>query len=128
MHTVSDILIRIKNAQSAQKERLLLPFSKMSQDIAKILKETGFIEDFEKRKRKVKKTEHSFLEIRLVAQAIAGVRVVSKPSRRIYIKRSAIKPVLGGYGVAIISTPKGVMTGEAARKNNLGGEWLAEVW
>ena len=116
----------------AQKERLLVPFSKMKWDIAKILKEGGFIENFERRKKKLKKTEHTFIEIKLDTEsgqaALSEVKIISKPSRRIYIKKSDIRPVLGGYGLSIISTSKGIMTGEDAKKNNLGGEWLAEVW
>ncbi|MDO8494996.1 MAG: 30S ribosomal protein S8 [bacterium] len=126
------MLIRIKNAQAARKERLLIPFSKMKWEIAKVLKEAGFIQDFERRKKKIKKTEHAFIEVKLEVTAgdvaISEVKIISKPSRRVYIKKSEIRPVLGGYGIAILSTPKGVMTGEEAKKNNLGGEWLAEIW
>jgi small subunit ribosomal protein S8 len=132
MYIVSDMLIRIKNAQMARKERLLIPFSKMKWEIAKILKEAGFIQDFERRKKKIKKTEHAFIEVKLEgtegATTISEVKIISKPSRRIYIKKSEIRPVVGGYGISIISTPQGVMTGTEAKKNNLGGEWLAEIW
>lgn len=117
----------------ARKDRLLIPFSKIKWDIAKVLKEGQFIHDFERKKKKQNKnkTEHVFIEIKLNVenpQAISGVRIISKPSRRLYIKKRDIHPVLGGYGIAIISTPRGVMSGEEARKQNLGGEWLAEIW
>lgn len=132
MYIVSDMLIRIKNAQMAGKDRLLIPFSKLKWEMAKILKEGGFIDDFERRKKKLTKTEHPFIEVKLDIEkkkaAISGVKIVSKPSRRVYVKKNEIRPVLGGYGLSIISTPKGIMTGKEARKNNLGGEWLAEIW
>lgn len=131
MYTISDMLIRIKNAQMARKDRLLVPFSKMKWDIAKILKEANFIQDFERKKKKQKKTEQTFIDIKLDAShpgAISGIRIISKPSRRLYIKKAEIHPVLGGYGISIVSTSKGVMTGAEAKKNQLGGEWLAEVW
>lgn len=131
MYVISDMLIRIKNAQMARKDRLLIPFSKMKWDIAKILKEANFIQDFERKKKKQKKTEQTFIDVKLDAEhpgAISGIRIVSKPSRRFYIKKSEIHPVLGGYGISIVSTSKGVMTGAEAKKNQLGGEWLAEVW
>lgn len=131
MYTISDMLIRIKNAQMARQDRLLIPLSKMKWEVAKVLKEWKFIQDFERKKKKLKKTEQAFIEIKLDGErpsAISGVKIISKPSRRIYIKKSDIRPVLEGYGLAIISTPRGVMSGEEARKNNLGGEWLAEIW
>lgn len=131
MYTISDMLIRIKNAQAADKDRLFIPFSKMKWDMAKVLKEGKFIQDFERKKKKLKKNEHTFIEVKLDGEgqpAISGIKIISKPSRRVYIKKGEIRPVSGGYGLAIISTSQGVMSGEQAKKNNLGGEWLAEVW
>lgn len=132
MNSVIDMLIRIKNAQAAKKERILISFSKSKFEVAKILKEKNFIQDIERKKKKVGKTEQSFLEIKLNLNshqpAIAGMKVISKPSRRFYLKKKDIKPVVSGYGISIISTSKGIMTGQDARKNNLGGEVIAEVW
>ena len=132
MITLLDMLIRVKNAQMNKKERVLVSFSKANLEVAKILKNKNFIQDFERKKKKIKKTEHPFLEIKLNSgkqkPAIAGLKIVSKPSRRFYIKKEEIKPVVSGYGISIISTSKGIMTGEEAKKSNLGGELLAEVW
>ena len=132
MTSIIDMLIRIKNAQMNKKERVLVSFSKANLEVAKILKSKNFIQDFERKKKKIKKTEHPFLEINLGSgkqePAIAGLKIVSKPSRRFYIKKEEIKPVVSGYGISIISTSKGIMTGEEAKKSNLGGELLAEVW
>ncbi len=132
MTTVIDMLIRIKNAQAVNKERVLIPFSRSKFEVAKILKEKNFIQDIERKKKKVGKTEQSFLEIKLNFNnnqaAIAGVKIVSKSSRRFYLKKKDIKPVVSGYGISIISTSKGIMTGQEARKNNLGGELIAEIW
>lgn len=132
MNTVTDMLIRIKNAQAAKKERVLIPFSKSKFEVAKILKEKNFIQEIERKKKKVGKTEQSFLEIKLNPNshqvAITGIKIISKPSRRFYLKKKDIKPVVSGYGTSIISTSKGIMTGQDARKNNLGGEVIAEVW
>ena len=132
MISIIDMLIRIKNAQMNKKERVLVSFSKANLEVAKILKNKNFIQDFERKKKKIKKTEHPFLEIKLNSgkqkPAIAGLKIVSRPSRRFYLKKEEIKPVVSGFGISIISTSKGIMTGEEAKKNNLGGELIAEVW
>ena len=132
MYPIANMLIAIKNAQSANKERLLVPFSKSKFDIAKILKEAGFVSDIERKKKKIKKTEQNFVEIKInregQANQISGIKLISKPSRRVYTKKIEIKPVMSGYGLSIISTSKGIMSGEEARKQNLGGELIAEVW
>ena len=109
-----------------------MPFSGIKFEIAKILKEAGFVSEVERKKKKVKKTEQSFLEVKINREGqgrlITGVKLVSKPSRRVYTKKSEIKPVMSGYGVSIVSTSHGIMSGEEARKQNLGGELIAEVW
>ena len=132
MYPIADMLTMIRNAQSANKERLLVPFSKAKFEIARILKETGFVSEVERKKKKIKKTEHNFVELKInrgeLARSISGMKLISKPSRRVYAKKSEIKPVMSGYGIAIISTSKGIMSGEEARKQNLGGELIAEIW
>src|SRR3989344_4939603 len=121
MTSIIDMLIRIKNAQMNKKERVLVSFSKANLEVAKILKNKNFIQDFERKKKKIKKTEHPFLEIKLGSgkqePAIAGLKIISKTSRRFYIKKEEIKPVVSGYGISIISTSKGIMTGEEAQKS-----------
>ena len=132
MYPIADMLTMIRNAQSASKERLLVPFSGAKFEIVKILKEAGFVSEVERKKKKVKKTEQSFLEVKINREGqgrlITGVKLVSKPSRRVYTKKSEIKPVMSGYGVSIVSTSHGIMSGEEAHKQNLGGELIAEVW
>lgn len=139
-YPVADTLIRLKNAQKAKQERVWLPFSRVSLGLGEILKAQGFIESLETRKKKVGRSEKQFIEIKLhVAvssladsadqpRLIDGVKIVSKPSRRFYVKSREIKPILSGQGLAIISTSRGLKSGEAAKKEKLGGEWLATVW
>lgn len=122
----------IRNAQNANKERLLVPFSTVKFAIAKILKEAGFVSEVERKKKKIKKTEHNFVELKINkekgARLISGIKLISKPSRRVYTGKSEIKPVMSGYGISIISTSQGIMNGEEAYKKNLGGELIAEIW
>lgn len=132
MDPISDFFISIKNAYLVKKERLFIPFSKMKFKIAKILEKHGYILEVAKKKKKWKKSEHLYLELRLKynngTPAFEGVRLISKPSRRIYLKKHEIKPVKSGYGISIISTSKGIMTGNEAKKLGVGGEIIAEVW
>jgi small subunit ribosomal protein S8 len=129
---IADMLNRIKNAQALLKERVSLPFSNLKYNIALILKREGFIEDVKKRERKRRK----MIEISLKyyqensnkIPAISGLRRISKPGQRLYIKSKKIRKVKGGYGILIISTPKGLMTDKEAKKENLGGEMICEVW
>lgn len=126
------MLIKIKNAQAARHERVLVPFSKMKFSVAQILHKKGFIGEIEKKKKKLNKAELPFLEMKLAGSesvgSISGVRFISKPSRRMYVGYSEIKSVKNGYGIAVISTPKGLMTDAEARKSHVGGEILFEVW
>ena len=127
------MLVQIKNAQAVGKEQISVPFSNMKFKIAQILKENGFIIDLEKKKKKTKKSELDYLSISLKYDedkhsGIDGFKIISKPSRHIYIGSKDIKPVRSGYGIAAISTSKGVMSSKEARKQNLGGEILFEVW
>ena len=141
MDPIADMLVRIKNAQAVKGEQVMMPFSKVKFKIANILKEAGYISEVERKNKASskggsasggKKTEHEYLQLTLKYQdnqgALNGVKVISHPSRRMYIKAKEIKPVRSGYGLAIISTPNGVMSSKEARKNNLGGEILCEVW
>jgi len=129
---ISDFFIRIKNGYLVKKDRVFIPFSKMKFSIAKILESNGFVLSVGKKKRKTRKSEHTFLDIKLKydknVPAFEDVKLVSTPGRRIYVKKDEIKPVKSGYGIAIISTSKGVMTGEEAKKKGIGGQIIAEVW
>lgn len=136
MDPIADMLTSIKNALAVKKEMVDIPFSKMKFEIAKILEKEGFIEKVEKKKKKIKKGKmrpKPFLEIYLKYDenrnpSIFGLKRVSKPGQRIYLPYKKIKKVKGGYGIAILSTSKGLMTDKEARKNKIGGEIICEVW
>lgn len=131
---ISDMLIRIKNAQAVSHDQVLMPFSKMKFAIANVLKSSGYIAEVDRKNKTSgrKKTEHEFLLLTLKYNdgfgALQGLRIISKPSRRMYVKASDLKPVRSGKGVAIISTSKGIMDSREARKQKLGGEIICEIW
>lgn len=131
-NTVINMLIMIKNAHMAKHEHVLLPSSRSKVRIAEILKEFGYLSNFEKKTKKGRKSEHEYLLLKLRyadnKEAVSGVKVISRPSRKIYIKAKDIKPVRSGQGISVISTPKGIMSSIEARKQNLGGELLFEIW
>ena len=133
MDSISDFFIRIKNAYAVKKDRVVIPFSNLKFEMAKILETKGFVAAVRK-KKKVKKTgkEQLLLDLKLKYQdkepAFNNVKLISRPSRRIYLKKDEIKPVQDGFGVLIISTSKGVMSGEEAKKLGVGGQAIAEVW
>ena len=132
MDPISDMLTRIQNAQAARKEQVSVPFSKVKYRIATLLKEAGYFANVERRKRKDAKTEFEYIDMDLKYAdgqgAISGIRIISRPSRHIYTKASELRPVRSGYGSAIVSTSQGIMTSQAARKANLGGEIMFEIW
>ena len=130
---ISDFLIRIKNAQAVSHEQVLIPFSKMKFAMANVLKADGYLADVERKSKKAKKTEHDYLLLTLKYNedgdgAIQEVKIISKPSRRMYIKAEAIRPVRSGYGLAIVSTSQGIMNSRDAKKQKLGGELICEIW
>lgn len=135
MDPIADMLTIIRNGLAVKKDKVLVPFSKIKFEIAKILEKEKFIEKVEKVKRKIKRGKSKpkpFLEIYLKYEdgqpAISGIEKISKPGQRIYLPYKKIKPVKGGYGIAIISTSKGLMTDKEARKKKVGGEIICEVW
>ena len=126
---IADMLTRVRNATMARHEFVLLPWSKMKLAIAKILKEEGFIKDYEVMRGKPVRTIKLHLKYMDKKQpAISGLKRISKPGLRVYVQRSEIPRVYGGLGIAILSTPKGVMTGQKAWRQSLGGELLCYVW
>jgi small subunit ribosomal protein S8 len=125
---ISDMLNRIRNAQAVLKETVDIPFSDLKYGIAKILEKKGFITKVEKKGKKVRRTVEITLKYNAKQPAISGLKRISKPGQRIYKNAKEIKPVKGGYGVAVISTSKGLMTDKEARKKKLGGEILCEIW
>jgi len=132
MSPIANMLTQIKNAQSRSKEEVVLPFSKMTLGIAEILKNKGFVGGVEKKTKKMKKSEADFISVGLKYEngvgAIGGIKMISKPSRRVYAGKDDLRPVRNGYGISIISTPKGLMTGDEARKMRIGGEIICEIW
>jgi small subunit ribosomal protein S8 len=131
---VADMLTRIRNAVMAGHAQVAMPSSKLKIEIAKILKDEGFLEGFEvvdgeSEVQKVLRIKIKYVgERRQRSPVISGLERVSKPGRRIYTKKTDIPWVLSGIGVAILSTPKGVMTGARARQLGVGGEILCKVW
>lgn len=125
---IADFLTRIRNAAAARKALVEVPYSRIKADIAKILKDEGYITDYEV------DTTGAHPLIKLTTKfvnrksAIAGIKRVSRPGLRKYVGATEIPRVLGGLGVAIVSTPKGVLSGRLARKENVGGELLAYIW
>jgi small subunit ribosomal protein S8 len=124
---ISDMLTRIRNAQRALLPTVEVPHSKLKESIAAILKKEGYVADLAV-EGKPFKTIKLKLKYQGKKSVIEGLRRVSRPGLRQYVGATEIPRVLGGLGVAVISTPEGVMTGLQARKKNLGGELLCYVW
>jgi len=126
---VADFLTRIRNAIRARHQKLDVPASKLKAEIARILKEEGYIQNY----KAVEEDGHKVLRVYLKYSAsneavIRDLERVSRPGCRVYVARDEIKRVQGGLGISILTTPKGVMTGRQARREGVGGEILCEVW
>ena len=126
---IADLLTRIRNATRAKHPRVDLPSSKLKLEVTRILKEEGYLTNYKVVDEKGKKTLRIFLRYTPDRHSvITDLRRVSRPGSRRYVGKYGIRPVVGGMGVAIVSTPRGVMTGTSARKEGVGGELLCEVW
>ncbi len=126
---IADMLTRLRNAIAAKHQRVDVPASKLKLEIARILKEEGFINNFAVRGEGVKKSIRVFLRYDSKgASSISHLSRVSKPGRRVYLGSADIPKVLGGYGINIVSTSQGLMSGKRARRENIGGEVLAEIY
>jgi small subunit ribosomal protein S8 len=126
---IADMLTRIRNGIMTRQKQVVLPGSKVKVALARILKEEGFIRDFEVTKDVPQSQLRIVLKYDRDRQpVITGLRRISKPGRRVYVKRSQIPWVLSGLGVAVMSTPQGIMTGQRARRMGFGGEVLCYVW
>ena len=131
---IADMLTRIRNAQMAGHAAVAMPSSNIKKEIARILKEEGFIEDYEVLTGE--KVSQTTLQIKIKyagerrsrKPVISGIERVSRPGRRVYTRHDEIPWVLSGMGISILSTPKGVMTGQRARQEGVGGEILCKVW
>jgi len=125
---IADLLTCVRNSAAAQKSEIFVPYSKIKSDIVRILKEEGYISDY------VIDTEAAHPRIKITnklvnrSSAITGLKRVSRPGLRRYIGAKEVPRVLGGMGIAILSTPRGVLSGREAKKQNVGGELLAYVW
>ena len=129
MDFIANALTLIRNAQAVSKERVKIPFSSLVWNVVKVLKKKSFIEEAAKRGRSLNK----FIDLKIKYDEdgepfIRGLKKVSKQGQRVYIGSKEIRLVRSGYGIVIISTPKGVMTGQEAKKKNLGGEVLCKIW
>ena len=129
---LADFLTCIRNAARASKSEIRVPWSRMRSDVAHILKNEGYVTDVEKVKDEKAKAGKPELLVKLRGQgktrAITQITRVSKPGRRQYVGATEIPRVLGGLGIAVVSTPRGVMAGHQAKKQNLGGELLLTVY
>ena len=126
---IADMLTRVRNANSVYHEKVEIPGSKIKQAIAGILKEEGFIKDFEV----INDDKQGVIRVSLKygpnrEKIITGIKRISKPGLRVYAKKEELPRVFGGLGIAIISTSQGVMSDKEARRKNLGGEVIAYIW
>jgi len=126
---IADLLSRLRNASRARKEEFTVPYSKLKSEIARILQKEGYIAGFE-----LETPEKGHPQIKIKnkfvnkTSAIAGLKRISRPGLRRYVGADEIPRVLGGMGIAVLSTSRGVLSGHEARKQNIGGELLAYVW
>jgi len=126
---IADMLTRIRNASSAKFTSVDIPGSKVKTEIAKVLKQEGYIKNY----KFIRDDKQGVLRVYLKYGSgrecvIAGLQRISKPSRRVYVKKKEIKPVLNGMGVSILSTSKGIMSGGRAKQENVGGEIICHIW
>ena len=126
---ISDMLTRIRNANSAGKDTVSMPSSKVLVEIARVITEEGYVEGYTVEDTKPQKTLHITLKYgKKRAKVIRGIRRISKPGLRIYSTAEKLPRVLGGLGIAVVSTSKGMMCDRDARKAGVGGEVIAYVW
>ena len=125
---ITDILNRIRNAQAVLHSKVEMPFSNLKYEIVKILEKNKLVEKVEKKGKKTKKIIEITLKYKEKTPVISGLKRISKPGQRIYKNTKEIRRVKGGYGIAIISTSRGLMTNKEARKQKIGGEVLCEIW
>ena len=125
---IADMLTRIRNANQMRYKEVEVPASKIKNEIARILKEEGFISNYKIKKNNIQDNIVLYLKYSGKERVITGLKRISKPGLRVYAKAEEIPTVLSGLGIAIISTSKGMMTDRDARKASLGGEVLAYIW
>jgi small subunit ribosomal protein S8 len=126
---VADMLTRIRNANMAKLEKVDVPASKLKIEVTKILKEKGFIKSFKvlrDRKQGIIRISLKYLDGQ--EKCLTGLKRISKPGRRVYVDKTEIPKVMGGFGIAILSTSKGILTDEVCRRERVGGEVLCNIW
>lgn len=127
--TISDFIIQIKNGYMAKKEVIVVSFSNTKEAIAKILTKEGYLKTYEVKKiTEIKEEIKVKLKYKGKEASITDIIRISKPGRRVYVKSDKIPKILGGIGKTIVSTSKGLMTGDEARKNKIGGELICKFW
>ena len=129
MDPIADMLIQIKNGSLSGRPAVVVPHSKLKLSVLETLKKSGYVEDFSKKTRK----SRPVLEVKLAYDAskkplVHDVERISKPSKRVYVGVHEVRSVRNGYGIAVLSTPKGVMTDKEARAEHVGGEMLLTIW
>ena len=128
MDTISNLIIKLKNAGNAGLDSVTLPYSKLRHSIVDVLKNEGFVKEVETKQEKGKKVLLVTLFQENRVPKIKGVQRISKPSKRIYKKSAEIRSIKNGYGALILSTSSGIMSGRAAKRAKLGGEALFSIW
>lgn len=129
MDTIGEFLTRVRNAAAAKHEKVDIPSSNVRVGLAKILQENGYIRDFKVAKDQKQGVMRVYLKYDSKGRPVfSNLQRVSRPSRRNYVRATDIKPVRSGFGISILSTNKGIISDETARKENVGGEILCEVW
>jgi len=125
---IGDLIVQLKNASMARKKQIGVPYSKMKHALCKVLVEEGYIETVEKTGQDPKSMLTIALRYTKDVPVITDLKRKSKPGLRVYIGKHAIPTVIGGMGIAILSTPQGIVTGKEAKKRGIGGELLCEIW
>lgn len=126
---IADMLTRIRNANMAKHEKVDVPASKLKIEVTKILKEKGFIKSFKvlrDRKQGIIRISMKYLDAH--EKAITGLKRISKPGRRVYVDKTEIPMVMGGFGISILTTSKGTLTDDVCRREGVGGEVLCNIW
>jgi len=126
---IADMLTAIRNALRARQAKVDVPASRLKSEIARVLKEEGFLAAYKNIEEGGKKILRVYLKYGPNKQSvISGLKRISKPGRRVYRPKAELKPVMGGLGISIVTTPQGLMTGRQARRRGVGGEILCEIW
>ena len=128
---IADMLTRIRNASRARHQKVAVPWSRLKENIVKILIEEGYLKDQKKAKAPIGAGEELIIQLKFDRESrpiIAGMKRVSTPGRRVYVGANAVIPIRNGLGINILSTPKGILVDRVAQKANVGGELICSVW